>query len=98
MKYVYLKANEDEAIIRDFKDSLSNYTLEELVERYNREARCGIVGVRRQSLFHIALRKEFLERLEQSPITIEDRMIIDLSGEIEVVNGEIVVLKNEEIQ
>ncbi len=72
MKYVYQRAKHDEAIIREYKERLSKDSLDALVEKYNREARCGIGGVHRQALYLIALRKEFLERLEQSPIAIED--------------------------
>ena len=90
MKYVYQRAKHDEAIIREYKERLSKDSLDALVEKYNREARCGIGGVHRQALYLIALRKEFLERLEQSPIAIEDRKIIDLSAEIDIVDGELV--------
>ncbi len=90
MKYVYQRASDDEAIIREYKERLSKESLDALIEMYNWEARCGIVGVHRQALYLIAVRKEFLERLEQSPIAIEDRKIIDLSAEIDIVDGELV--------
>ncbi len=88
MKYVYAARKNDQKAIGEYSEQLTEFTFEELVERYNREARCGIVGVHRQALYLIALRKEFLLRLEQSPIVIEDRCVIDLTTEIDIVYDE----------
>ena len=63
-------------------------TLEELVQAYNKEAKCGIVGVHMQVLYLIVLRQEFKERLTESPVYLLEH-ILGLVGPIEVVNGSI---------
>jgi len=63
-------------------------TLEELVNAYNKQVKCGIVGVHRQALYLIALRQEFSERLKKSPISLLE-YILGLVGPIEIVNGDI---------
>jgi hypothetical protein len=96
LKYVYGKHDGDKNVIDEYRSILKKNTIDELVDKFNKQARCGIVGVHRQALFLYALRMEFLERLEQSPITIENERILDLSGEIELIDDEIRPKKQNE--
>jgi len=88
MEYIYIKNEHNQAHIDRFKKRLEAMTLEELVQAYNKEAKCGIVGVHMQALYLIALRQEFKERLTESPVYLLEH-ILGLVGPIEVVNGSI---------
>lgn len=50
-------------------------TLEELVQAYNKEAKCGIVGVHMQALYLVALKEEFWERLQESPVYLLEHVL-----------------------
>ena len=60
------------------------------VKAYNKEAKCGIVGVHRQALYLAALRQEFKERLKESPVYLLEH-VLGLVGPIKIVNGNIVI-------
>ncbi len=91
MEYIYIKNEHNQAHIDRFKKRLEAMTLEELVQAYNKEAKCGIVGVHMQALYLIALRQEFKERLTESPVYLLEH-VLGLVGPIEVVNGSIKVI------
>ena len=91
MEYIYIKNEHNQAHIDRFKKRLEAMTLEELVQAYNKEAKCGIVGVHMQALYLIALRQEFKERLTESPVYLLEH-ILGLVGPIEVVNGSIKII------
>ena len=91
MEYIYIKNEHNQAHIDRFKKRLEAMTLEELVQAYNKEAKCGIVGVHMQALYLIALRQEFKERLTESPVYLLEH-ILGLVEPIEVVNGSIKVV------
>ena len=92
MEYIYIKNEHNQAHIDRFKKRLEAMTLEELVQAYNKEAKCGIVGVHMQVLYLIALRQEFKERLKQSPVYLLEH-VLGLVGPIEIVNGNVVKKK-----
>ena len=88
MEYIYLSNVNDQEHIANYKKSFEAKTLKELVAAYNKEAKCGIVGVRQQALYLIALRQEFRERLIESPVYLLEH-VLGLVGPIEIVNGNI---------
>ena len=88
MEYIYIKNEHNQAHIDRFKKRLEAMTLEELVQAYNKEAKCGIVGVHMQALYLIALRQEFKERLTESPVYLLEH-VLGLVGPIEVVDGHV---------
>jgi hypothetical protein len=90
MEYILINREGDAKIIADYKTSFETYTLEELVEAYNKEARCGIVGVHRQALYLSGLQQEFKERLKESPVYLIEH-VLGLVGPIKIVNGNIVI-------
>ena len=51
MEYILINREGDAKIIADYKTSFETYTLQKLVDTYNKEAACGIVGVHRQALY-----------------------------------------------
>ena len=79
---------DDNNVIADYKKRFEADTLEKLVESYNGQVKCGIVGVHQQALYLIALRQEFRERLKESPIYLLEH-VLGLVGPIEVVDGHI---------
>ena len=88
MEHTYIAREQDKNIIADYKKRFEAETLEALVESYNRQVKCGIVGVHQQALYLIALKKEFKERLKESPVYLLQH-ILGLVGPIEVVDGNI---------
>ena len=66
---------------------LENDSLEELVEQYNRQTKCGIVGVKAQGIFLVALHHALIERIGQSPITLEDKCVVGLTGLVVLEGG-----------
>ncbi|GGW53844.1 hypothetical protein DFQ11_101245 [Winogradskyella epiphytica] len=93
MEHLYFRKESDDKIISDYKKKLEVQTMEELVNSYNRQVKCGIVGVHMQALLLIALRQEFKERLKESPVYLLNH-ILGLVGPIEVVDGHIRILEN----
>jgi hypothetical protein len=85
IKYIYQNRENDKSVIQEYGELLAKDSLEELVDAFNRQVKCGIVGVHRQALYLIALRKEFLLRLEQTPILIDSQKIIDIKKKIAVL-------------
>ncbi|MEH6514134.1 MAG: hypothetical protein V7734_13655 [Maribacter arcticus] len=92
MEYIYVGREDDNNIIADYKKRFEAKTLEELVESYNSQVKCGITGVHRQALYLIALRQEFKERLKESPVYLLEH-VLGLVGPIEVVDGNIRMVK-----
>ena len=82
MKHIYIRREGDrDSIIKNYSH-YSKLNNSELIQAYNKQVKCGIVGAHAQALDIIALRKAFLERFNKSPVTIEDEIIIGLSGKI----------------
>jgi hypothetical protein len=94
MEYINIKRQGDEEVVAHYKASFEKESLKELVEDYNKQARLGIVGVHQQALYLIALRKEFLERLKDSPVYLR-RYILGMRGQINLINGKIKIQNHE---
>lgn len=92
MEYIYLSNVNDQEHIANYKKSFEAKTLKELVAAYNKEAKSGIVGVRQQALYLIALRQEFRERLTESPVYLLEH-VLGILGPIEVVNGHVRIVE-----
>jgi hypothetical protein len=93
MEHLYINRTGDNAIIADYKTFLEAKTIDELVASYNKQVKCGVVGVRRQALYLIALKQEFKERLKESPVYLLEH-VLGMVGPIEVVEGNIRIVKN----
>ena len=92
MEYIYIGRDDDEKTIADYKRYFKTKTMEELVDAYNKQVRCGIVGVHRQALYLLALRQEFKDRLTESPVYLLE-YVLGLVGEIEIFDGHIKIMK-----
>ena len=90
MKQIYLRRKGDAEVIAEYKQMFAAETLEELADDYNRQVKCGIVGVHQQALYLIAMRQEFRERFKDSPIHFQE-YILSLYGPVEVVDGKMII-------
>lgn len=70
----------------DFGLSLRQRTTESLVKSYNQNFQNGSFGVHAQSVFILALHREFLDRFGKSPMTLEQDCVITLSQFI-IIDG-----------
>ena len=66
--------------------TLSNATLEELVESYNKNVSIGITGTQAQGLYLLAMHKVFLNKCGRSPISWTDNMVLALGRAVDVVD------------
>jgi hypothetical protein len=89
MNYVYIQRRGDLNTIIEQRKLLEDEPIEELVDLYNNQVRIGIVGVHQQALQLIAINMEFIKRLGESPIGIEDNTVISLKGFIKLEKGKI---------
>ena len=67
--------------------TLSNATLEELVESYNKNVTIGITGTQAQGLYLLAMHKVFLNKCGRSPISWKNNMVLELGKAVEAVDG-----------
>jgi hypothetical protein len=67
--------------------TLSNATLEELVESYNKNVSIGITGTQAQGLYLLAMHKVFLNKCGRSPISWTNNMVLELGKVVEVADG-----------
>jgi len=92
MDYIFIQRKGDMEAITKSKKSLSKLTLDELVKKYNAQAKLGFVGVHQQARVVVAMHLEFLDRINESPVKIQDNAIISFKGIIELVDNRIVYL------
>ena len=88
MKAIVIFFEGDREVILDYIASFMGDSDLKLVDAYNRETRMGIVGVRKQQLYLLALREVMRERFGHSPIFFE-RGILGMQGEVRLVNGKV---------
>jgi hypothetical protein len=73
---------------------LKELSSEELVQSYNREVELGIVGVYGQAIRLVALGYHFRTRFNQSPVQVEDNIIISLTGKVKIVDDSLCYLND----
>ncbi len=71
--------------INEFKKKTLSY----LIDRYNGQVKIGIVGVHRQALYLFALRTVLMDKIGESPITLENDVVLGMQGEIILEEGRI---------
>jgi hypothetical protein len=84
MEYVFIQQETDLPIIINLFKEFKLFSKQELVFRYNKNVRIGIVGSRAQAQMLIALYNAFNFSFGSSPIKIEDNIIISLTGIIQL--------------
>ncbi len=79
----------DEKFIIEHVDAFSEYSDVKLVEAYDKETKCGIVGVKAQTLYLYALRFVLKKRFKTSPIFLSSNNILGMQGEVRLVDGKL---------
>ena len=80
-EYLLLTQGGDREILNEEIENLSTFSNEKLVELYNAQSRLGIVGVRRQAIYLLALGVVLKKRMGEGPIHYKDN-ILGLKGKI----------------
>jgi len=89
MAYLFISNKDDVQPIQEYLEILKDKSNTELVAAYNREAKIGIVGVRQQIRYLLALRYEFMKRFGESPVYVSEQYVVGITGIIELVNNHI---------
>ncbi len=84
-EYLLLTQGGDREILNEEIENLSTFSNEKLVELYNAQSRLGIVGVRRQAIYLLALGVVLKKRMGEGPIYYKDN-ILGLKGKIRYEN------------
>ena len=84
-EYLLLTQGGDREILNEEIENLSTFSNEKLVELYNAQSRLGIVGVRRQAIYLLALGVVLKQRMGEGPIYYKDN-ILGLKGKIKYAN------------
>jgi hypothetical protein len=82
-EYIYIKRQNDQKTITNYKGKFKKDTLEKLVTTYNGKVKFSITGSHQRALFLIALRMEFKECLKESLVYITE-FVIGLGGNITI--------------
>ena len=81
-----IQQGKDQKIIADYVENLSAKSKQELVAIYNKQEKLGIVGVRQQTLYLVALGKVFKQVFGDSPVYFEDSIFLGMKGQIILVD------------
>ena len=84
-EYLLLTQGGDREILNQEIENLSTFSNEKLVEIYNAQSRLGIVGVRRQAIYLLALGVVLKKRMGEGPIYYKEN-ILGLKGKIKYEN------------
>ena len=87
MEYILIQRPDFKEIFLTQIKKLEILPSEKLIELYNRQVEVGIVGVYRQAVYLAALRKQFIDRFNQSPIELKKDILLTLTNKIKVQNG-----------
>ena len=96
MDYIFIQRKGDMEAIINYKESLGKLTLDELVNKYNGQAKLGFTGVHQQARLVVAMHQEFLGRINESPIKIEENLLISFKGAIALIDNKIVYLNGQD--
>ena len=70
----------------------------ELIKLYNKQVDIGIVGVYRQAVYLVALRKMFLERFNQSPVHVKDNVLVSLTSKVKQKEDALYYLNDQPVK
>lgn len=88
MELILIPRPGDRERLLEHYQTLSNTTLEELVESYNKNVSIGITGTQAQGLYLLAMHQVFLNKCGRSPISWTVNMVLALGSAVEVMDGE----------
>ncbi|MFM7725979.1 MAG: hypothetical protein ACKO7B_04705, partial [Flavobacteriales bacterium] len=78
MELLLIPRTGDRERLLEHIQTLSNASLEELIESYNKNVTIGITGTQAQGLCLLAMHKVFLNKCGQSPISWTNNMLLAL--------------------
>ena len=84
MELILIPRPGDRERLLEHYQALSNASLEELVESYNKNVSIGITGTQAQGLYLLAMHKVFLNKCGRSPISWTDNMVLALGKVVEL--------------
>jgi hypothetical protein len=84
MEHVFIQREGDKAEILKLYNEFKLLSKLDLVHRYNTTVAIGIVGAHAQGQMLVALYHAFKFAFGYSPISIEENIIISLTGEIQL--------------
>lgn len=87
MEYLFIQRQGDRDQILNWYDQLKLLSKSALVDRYNQVVQLGIVGSHAQAQMIVAMHHVFITVFGQSPIVIQDNVLLQLSSHI-VFQGE----------
>jgi len=85
----------DQKIIEDHIRWFKEKTSQELVDLYNDQVKCGIVGVHGQGLYLVALDRVFKKRFGKSPIILKNN-VVGLNGKVYLEGDRFAFLPDKE--
>lgn len=95
LEFVYISQKGDREAVAQHVEQLADKSNQEVVDLYNRQVKIGVVAVRAQMLYLVALRLLMIERFGDSPIYINDGYILGVGGQI-VLNDDVTSYSNVE--
>ncbi|HIP33907.1 MAG TPA: hypothetical protein EYG89_04125 [Bacteroidia bacterium] len=88
--HIFIQRKGDVKVINEYREVLKHLSLDELITNYNGTEKLGFLGSHQQARHIIAIHQEFLRRISQSPIKIENNILISFKGEIKtIINNKI---------
>ena len=78
--------------------AIEKFTNEELVQAYNRSVKIGILAAYGQAVYLVSMRYVFLARFKKSPVLINDKIILKLSGLVKLENDVLFYLDNKPVE
>ena len=98
MEYLLIqKEGFKELYLNEIK-KLEGSSSSELIEQYNKQVEIGIVGVYRQAVFLVALRKVFKDRFNQSPVLVKDNLLVSLTARVKQKDSSLYYLNNQPVK
>jgi hypothetical protein len=87
MELLLIPRQGDRERLRDNIQLLSAFSLEDLIEEYNKSCEIGITGNQMQGIRLLAMHKVFLDKCGKSPISWTENMILAIGNPVVAVEG-----------
>ena len=98
MEYVLIQKEGFKELYLNELKKLELLTSSELIRLYNKQVDIGIVGVYRQAVFIVALRKVFKDRFNQSPVRVKDNVLVSLTSKVKELQHSLYYLNNQPVK
>jgi hypothetical protein len=83
LEYIYIRREGDLETLKEKVKIFEAFAIEELIDAYNKQAKCGITGVHAQALYLMSMGHAFLMRFGTSPIYMENN-VLGMKGQIKL--------------